>query len=485
MKRLGPILWLALGAAAIPWHAAAQTCQMWEMPTQAVCDSIVVQPLSDNAIRDRDIFLSWVLEEWRVGNITALRDVMSVGDPDDTIPPVHERYLWLSDKDGAPVETVLWCSLVSIKDTPVALSEFLVPELTQTENAAAVAEMTFWLGYDVLSQASRDVVAELDAHLTQSGELGTQPDDNASLSRALNDSECLAQPWTEAALGNADLPASPRFDSVESAGDAALQLAKALQTETAAYVSASADSGGSEDLFAEVNEALHQEVTGTGLIETRILSEARQILLAFQRLDFEITSHAGKINRLSADTMAVDRNIRTYSEVFADTDLGAFDNRFEKALIDLESVLSERGLLGPNVEPMWTDDKRRLNDENETVKLCKDNPDCGYCQLSDPISAENVEEHLVCFHAVGILQAKMARASILQQRMPQLPDDRDLTSCTALKALYSTPDGGEATDEEKHKAREEAARECFLDWMWTVDPVITARMEAAFAQSEE
>jgi len=474
-----------LALCLAPIHAHAQICDAW-VPT-ADCGGTFDVAGDDEKRFERDIFLSWVLEEWRVGNIEAMQDMLFSAELADapvptTFSPLSERFDWLEDKADLPVADVLWCSLNSVKDTPVFLSNFVVPEFMQADNKTAVAEVTFWLGYDLATHASRSVVAHMDQELTLNGDLSGLPKDSADLSAARKGSLCLGIPMMNKVLDEGDVAASPRLTMMRDAADAADHLARALEAEVAAALNHSASEEESEDTWQkEVNDQLLAEVSNAdGLIEVRILSEAKLLSQAFQNLGGKISEHARDINRLNADLMAVDRNLRTYTEVFADHNKDDFDKRFVQALIDLESVLAERKLLG-DTQTVWmpyvdsngvTDTNNlQLNPDNETVSRCQTDPDCDYCQISEPLSPENLEEHLLCFHALGRQQAEVARNAALAPEDGNFPGDETLDWYNCLKDI-----GSELPVED----REDAAKQCFLTWMWNVDPLMSAQMEAAF-----
>ena len=476
---------IALCTLVLPGAGVAQTCD-WSIPTPAVCGEVLGDALDERDLFHRDIFLSWVLEEWRVGNIRVLEGVFGpLGQaPELDLPPLNTRFTWFGDKSDHPAQTVLWCSLDSVAEAPVTLDTFVVEGMLLADPTADLAQVQFWLGYDLLTQGHRTVIQALDSDVTQTGRLEVLPETRDLLAAQGAQSQCVSKPWMEVALSRAVARGLPEAAQMQDAADAALHLDAALVAELAALPAPQVPKEAKpDDLRRAVNRQLVAEVSAGGQIETRILSQAKQLAGAFRALDSSINGHAQHIDRLNADILAVDRNLRTYTEVFDDHSRDAFQQRFETARTDLESVLAQRDLLEPSIEPMWLVDDRGtadpqddiwlLNPENKTVDACQNDPDCDYCQFSEPLNGENLEAHLVCFQAVGVAQAEQAREFAVNPRyVSQSANPQPATWEACIQAI----------DPESPPAHQDlAARNCFLEWMWDVDPIATARLEAAFA----
>ncbi|KIC09805.1 hypothetical protein RA19_13600 [Leisingera sp. ANG-M1] len=462
---------LALGLCAV--QALAEVCTPWTPPTPAVCATLQGQPLTPEDRYDRDYFLAWVFEEWHVGNIQAIDDMLF---GTTTAADLAASFPWLEGKTDMPLESVLWCSLASVETLPIGLSDFVLPDLAVADapDPAALRATRFWLGYDLARKTTRDLVGLMDAQMTATGTLGPIPETAADFLGARKANSCRGLPFMQAAWATIDDRDGPQAALMRDAADAVDHLARALEAEVAAVTrpETKAPPGDSENWQQLVNTQLNKEVaTSKGLIEQRILSQVRMLVQAFSAEASKIEVQHDRINRLNAELMAADRNLRSYTQVFADRGQDAFDDRFDRAMGALESVLAQRKLLGAT-DDLWIPDgdMLRLNPDNITVQACLQDEACSYCQLTDPLSAENLEDHLVCFQAIGLPQAQAARnAALNPARITVTGTGFVWQDCLRAIPAAASP-----------AVREAEAKTCFLDWMWEIDPVTAAQMEVVF-----
>ena len=474
-----------LGVFVLIWLISSEVladkpkrCELWsEVPT---CDATYYDDPEKRY--NRNIFVNWIFQLAAYGNAPGRKEIEAMTESLD----------WLNSNTD-PLGKMLWCTFDSLsKENAHPPYEIYAGYVPDTGKSAAY-QARFWLSYDLSRNAVQDILTLIQSDAEASGSIDPNPKNKERFELHLTDATCTYKSLMTAsyrALEALELSDS-QMRLMGDTLDAAVALAAAIEGEiTGADIEK--DDLKMRTLTKQVNDQLHCEVLDPtvlddkgcdsgGQIHERILVDVKDLSAAFGEQQREIESAAKTINKLNADLMAVDRNLRTYTEVFADFKKGSLDEEFNERLENLKSILAERELMGSDVERVWKPlgDGLELNEKNAIAIACKPSKtseDCSYCDIKEPLGPKTLEQYLICFHVVGLKQAKDIRESPIISGTVTPADVR-----STIGKCYSKRErelgGAEVVDAKK---RDEVVAGCFLEWMWEIDPITAAQMEIAF-----
>lgn len=477
---------------------------------------------------EREVFAIWLFQQTSYGNISSAKDLLPglinvepVPDPDDEDARLEaKRFRWLimnEDRLDDPAGKILSCTLESIQEDlkegiPTNLEYF--EDYVDADDAQKIDLVKFWIAYDLVLNQAQNVLSDTRGSLLESGSLNLDDAGRAALASDLVDGRCALMPMLEKAVEEADglnLPDEQKL-LMEDAADLAQNLWTAVDFEIGFELELAKDQQGSADaepegeqLAKEVNRQLHCETLATdpldkdkkeplcdglfGAVSSKILVPAGKLGEAFSTLEASINTSAESINLLNADLMKIDRNLLTYSEVFADFDQGQMQETSAAALQALETVLKERELIEiSGAEGLWKAlkaphaDKLTVNEENPLFESC-DGADCAYCEITEPLSKKNLEQYLVCFHIKGVAEAESHFSAVESGASTPIGGHSLFNKTCDPEALMSSlppnPETNPDEAEEDRRKRDSVITECFIDWVWDYDPATAFSFEAS------
>ena len=438
---------------------------------------------SKKQYEDRNIFVNWIFQLAAYGNAPRRKEFEAMSGHLD----------WLKDNLDRtrpyPIGEMIWCTFESMAMENASPPDNIYAGYVPDTGKKAAYQARFWLAYDLNRNAVQDMLT-----LIQRGvQTGVGISDRTQLDPHWTDAIYTYSPlMAEAYKVVHELGLSP--DKKRLMGDA-LDVAVSLTAAIKGEIGNAYTNGAEEKRIPEqqVNHQLHCEVVDStrreemnckvgGLIHDRILVSVNDLSAEFKKLEREIENSAKTINVLNADLMVVDRNLLTYTKVFEDFEKDSLDKQFVSSLEGLEAILAQRGLMGEKSPEVWKSDGLELNPESAIYRACRDSQEdkgdkadkvCSYCEIKKPLSYETLEQYLICFHAVSLKQAEKIQA-LVTKPSPEIRREK-----TPLKGTCASKAGGIV---EKPK-REEIVADCFLDWVWDIDPVLAAQIKQAFQRS--
>ena len=459
---------------------------------------------------ERDVFVGWLMQQVSYGNVSVAKDMLPEFINVTEFEPGEEkvkllaqkRFRWLVMEDARINDSgaqVLSCTLRSIQhdldgDQEIELGVFGSYVDAETENVADLVE--FWMSYDLVVNQAQTVLAATRADLLESGALPLDEAGRDALSADLDDGRCAMVPMlnrAEARVDPLDLP-QEHERMIDDAADLARNLWKAVDHELGfelELASSEGPAGVPERLADAVNRQLHCETLGRddpvchgifGAIDSAILKPARELGRAFADLEGSIDQSAQAINLLNADLMKVDRNLRTYTEVFADFDLPKMNAQSTAAEAALRAILEQREFVDSGGGDLWekfgtTAEFLRIDRNSELYRSCVSGL-CGYCEIAEPLSAQNLEQYLACFHIQGVEEARQAYEVVKSGSIAAVGENALFhEGCDRQGVMSNSPP--EMDPDALRDARDDAITECFIDWVWQYDPAAGLSFEAS------